>query len=89
MGGDPLGGSQGALQRRAGALHGVVEVLRGGEEVLRDVVWVLLGACLVEGAQSVVQPQAPVPVLGPGQLQQQPRLPLAAPSAASPSFRRI
>lgn len=86
-GGDPLGDNQGALQLQEGVHRGVLGVLRG-EEVLHGVVGVPQGACQEEGAQTGVQIQAPVPVLGPGlrrRLQQRP----AAPSAASPSSLRI
>lgn len=71
-----------------GAWHHRVEALRGGALVLRGVVGVLQGACLVEGAQSGVQIQEPAPVLELGRPQQLQRR-LAAPSAASPSSRRI
>lgn len=62
-------------------LHGEVVVLRGEVEVLR-------GACLKEKALSGVQDPKPVPVLEPERRRQQ-RRQLAAPSAASPSSRRI
>lgn len=83
-GGDPWGGIRDAWRHRVEALH-------GGAVVLHDVVGALQGACLMEGAQSGVQIQEPVPVLEPGQRLQQRRRQrrLAAPSAALPSSRRI
>lgn len=87
-GGDPSGGSRGAWRHRAGALRGGVEVLRGEEEVLRGVAGALQGACLKEVARSGVQGLKPVPVLEPERRRRRLRQ-LAAPSAASPSSRRI